>query len=60
MKVKLEVNIFDFDQDIYGKPLKLIFLKRLRDEIKFANLNALKHQLEKDKEMCYRLMKDFV
>ncbi len=60
MKVKLEVNIFDFDQDIYGKPLKLIFLKRLRDEIKFANLNALKQQLEKDKEMCYRLMKDFV
>jgi len=58
MKIKLEVNIFDFDMNIYGRPLKLIFLKRLRDEKKFANLSDLKMQLHRDKEMCYRLMKD--
>lgn len=55
--VKLEVNIFDFNADIYGQNLKLIFLKRLRDEKKFANLNELKAQLQRDKEQCLDLIK---
>lgn len=51
-KVKVEVNIFDFDQEIYGEELKLEFVKRIRDEKKFANLDELKHALASDKTAC--------
>ena len=44
-----EVNIFDFDETIYGKSVKVFLVKRLRSEIKFNGLDALKEQLAKDK-----------
>jgi len=44
--LKLEVHIFNFNADIYSKTIKLNFLKRLRDEKKFANLNELKMGFE--------------
>ncbi|MDD3151470.1 MAG: bifunctional riboflavin kinase/FAD synthetase [Bacteroidales bacterium] len=44
----IEVNIFDFDEDIYGDYLGVYFVDRLRDEIKFDNLEALKQQLTID------------
>ncbi len=46
----IEVNIFDFDEDIYGEHLQVIIKKRLRDEVKFEGLEELKAQLVKDKE----------
>ena len=46
----IEVNIFDFDGDLYGKTLKVLFLDRIRDEVKFSGLKALKAQLEHDRE----------
>ena len=46
----IEVNIFDFDGDLYGKTLKVWFLDRIRDEEKFKGLEALKAQLEQDRE----------
>jgi riboflavin kinase/FMN adenylyltransferase len=57
-KIKIEVHIFDFDADIYNKVLTLNFIKRLRDEKKFANLNELKAALEEDKQACFELMND--
>lgn len=45
----IEVNILDFDADLYGETLILEFVKRLRNEIKFNGLDALKAQLEKDR-----------
>jgi len=45
----IEVNIFDFDKDIYGKHLRVYVKKRLRDEEKFNGLEELKAQLAKDK-----------
>ena len=45
-----EVNIFDFDETIYGKIVKVFLKKRLRSEIKFNGLDALKEQLAKDKQ----------
>jgi riboflavin kinase / FMN adenylyltransferase len=45
----LEVNLFDFDSDIYGEHLELIFFRKLREEQKFDSLDALKEQLSKDK-----------
>lgn len=54
--IKIEVNIFDFDADIYGKEVQINFVKRLRDEKKFANLNELKVALSQDKEQCLELI----
>lgn len=44
----LEVHLFNFNKTIYGSFLKIEFLKRLRSEQKFENLEALKSQLKKD------------
>lgn len=45
---KIEVHIFDFDQDIYGQTVFISFVSRLRDEFKFESLEALKAQLAED------------
>lgn len=47
-KIYIESNIFDFDEDVYGKPMKIEWYKYTRGEVKFANLTELKKQLEKD------------
>lgn len=44
----IETHILDFDEDIYGLPLRLQFLRRIRDERKFPSLDALKEQLVRD------------
>jgi len=46
----IEVNIFDFDADIYGYELRVTLKKYLRAEQKFSGLDALKQQLAKDRE----------
>jgi riboflavin kinase/FMN adenylyltransferase len=51
-KIKIEVNIFDFDADIYGETLKVEFVKWIRNEEKFANLDELKQALANDKIAC--------
>ena len=48
----IETHILDFDEDIYGLPLRITFLRRLRDEVHFPSLEALKDQLEKDRDCC--------
>ncbi|MGO4876649.1 bifunctional riboflavin kinase/FAD synthetase [Pedobacter psychrotolerans] len=50
MTRNIEVNIFDFNQEIYGQDIKMNFLKFLRHDVKFTGLEALKVQLQKDKE----------
>ena len=45
----IETHIFDFDEDIYGLDIKVTFVEKVRDEIKFDSLDALREQLEKDK-----------
>ena len=48
----IETHILDFDEDIYGLPLRITFLRRLRDEVHFPSLDALKQQLALDREAC--------
>lgn len=48
----IETHILDFDEDIYGLPLRIRFLRRIRDERTFSSLDALRIQLEKDREAC--------
>jgi len=45
----IEVNIFDFEGDIYGKEITLKFIGKIRDEKKFETMEMLVYQLEKDK-----------
>jgi riboflavin kinase / FMN adenylyltransferase len=52
----IEVNLFDFDREIYGETIRVYFHKRLRGEIKFENLDALKAQLAKDKEESRKVL----
>jgi riboflavin kinase/FMN adenylyltransferase len=49
-EVRIEANIFDFDLDIYGDELEIIFIERLRNEQKFPSLEALIDQLHIDKK----------
>ena len=44
----LEVHLFDFDGDLYGRKLELCFLEFLRPEQKFADVEALKTQIAID------------
>jgi len=52
----MEVNIFDFNENIYGKELRISFVKKTRNEEKFKGLDELKAQLDKDKEICMGLL----
>jgi riboflavin kinase / FMN adenylyltransferase len=51
-----EVNIFDFDRDIYGETVTVYVGKHLRSEVKFNGLEELKLQLGKDREAAVRVM----
>ena len=47
---RLEVHLFDFDQDIYGQILQVQFHEKIRDEQKFDSVELLKKQIAKDAE----------
>lgn len=49
-KLSIEVHLLDFDQDIYNQKIQVNILERLRDEQKFESFEALKSQLEVDKQ----------
>jgi riboflavin kinase/FMN adenylyltransferase len=53
----IEVNLFDFDREIYGEELKVICQKYLREEVKFDSLDELIVQIGKDKEDSLRLLR---
>jgi len=48
----IETNIFGFDEDIYGLDIRVTFLSKIRDEIRFDSLDDLKVQLENDRISC--------
>ena len=52
----IETNIFDFDEDIYGLDIRLSFVKKIRNEVKFNDLALLTSQLDKDRELCRSLL----
>jgi len=53
-KQTIEVHIFEFNKNIYGRSLTIHFIEKIRDEQKFESFDALKKQLIKDKEICKR------
>ena len=52
----IEVNLFNFDRDIYDKIISIDVVVKIRDEKKFSSINALKAQLSKDEEHCLKLI----
>jgi len=52
----IEVHIFDFHGNIYGKDLEIIFVKRIRAEKKFKTIDSLIEQVRKDKKTAKRLL----
>ncbi len=51
----LEVNLFDFSDELYGETLRIRFLERIRDEMRFDSAEALIAQLRRDQERCRRV-----
>ena len=47
---KIEIHFFDFNDNLYDQTITISIFERLRDEHKFATVDELKKQLEKDKE----------
>ena len=54
--IKLEANIFDFNDDIYGEKIKIGFIDRIREEIKFENIDKLRSQLHSDKKISLEIL----
>lgn len=52
----IEVNIFNFDREIYGDTIQIRFVDRIRDEKKFDGVEALKTQLARDKEESLEIL----
>lgn len=53
---QLEVHVFDFDQDLYGKVVRVALIEFIRPERKFDGLDALKAQIEDDCHIARRIL----
>lgn len=51
-ELRFEANIFDFSQDIYGDTIRIFWLDKIRDMVKFDNVDKLVKQLQADKEIA--------
>ncbi len=57
--ISLEVNIFDFDGDLYDKSLTVEFIEFTRSDKKFPDIDALKYQICKDKIAVQEILNDY-
>ncbi len=55
--LRIEVNLLNFNKNLYGKKLTVEFIEYLRDDMKFDDLNQLVEQLEKDREMTEHILR---
>jgi riboflavin kinase/FMN adenylyltransferase len=52
----LEAHLFGLDEDLYGRMVRIEWVERLRDTQKFASLDALRAQLERDREQALAIL----
>lgn len=57
-ELRAEVHIFDFKKDIYGHPLKVNLIQRIRDEKRFSGPEELRAQIHRDVEQARIILKD--
>lgn len=55
----IEVNIFDFNDDIYGQEIRIEFIQYIRDDMKFEGLDQLTNQITRDKEVTLDILKHY-
>ncbi|WJG08488.1 bifunctional riboflavin kinase/FAD synthetase [Aliiglaciecola sp. LCG003] len=55
-RLQLEVHLFDFDLQVYGQYISVVFVNKLRDEIKFDSFELLKQQIQVDAQRARALM----
>lgn len=58
LDLKIEVNIFDFEEDIYKQTIRINFLSYIREEKKFASIDELKTAIDNDKRKCMSLIEE--
>lgn len=58
LRLSVEIHIFNFDRDIYGERIKLIFKEFIREEKKFTSLEELRKQLERDRERANQIFEN--
>jgi len=58
VKKTVEIHLFDFHGDIYGQDVRVSFLKRIRDELTFENIDVLRNQLKKDRAISLQWLND--
>jgi riboflavin kinase/FMN adenylyltransferase len=56
MNRNIEVNIFDFNREIYREYIRIHFLNFVREDMRFNSMEELKHQIEKDKQTVLKLL----
>ena len=56
----VEVYILDFDRNIYDQKIRVNFIKRIRDELKFSGIAALAEQIKKDVIEARRILTEAV
>ena len=54
----IEAHIFNFNEDIYGETISIDFIRRIRDEIKFTDVEELKKQLASDKSLAIKILNE--
>lgn len=59
-ELSVEVNIFDLDADLYGKYIRLEFLKFMRRDVKFENVEILRRQLQEDEKRVRNFLQEKV
>jgi riboflavin kinase/FMN adenylyltransferase len=55
-KVVLEVNLFDYSDECYGRHVSVEFVRKLRDDMNFASLDLLQIQLAADREQALQVL----
>jgi riboflavin kinase / FMN adenylyltransferase len=55
-KLTVEIHLFDFKGDLYGKRMDIIFVDRIRDEKKFSSIDELVNQIRQDKTEALKLL----
>ena len=55
----IEVHIFDFNQSIYDEIVTIHFIKQIRNEVKFENIERLTAQLSRDRDMALSILKSY-
>ncbi len=56
----LEVHLLDFDGDLYGREMEVEFVERIRDELKFDSLDALKAEMKLDMERARTILEGYL